>query len=233
MVRLGGLPQDVAGALEWKPLGSPEAWTQVPMRREGDALTGALPHQSLSSRLWYRVRLARGDEDLVIPPERPAAIRFRGDVPAAVLVPHIVLMFLAMLFSTRAGLEAFRRRPRMKELAWWTVATMFVGGIVLGVFVTDYAFGEWWTGFPVGNDITDSKTLLALVAWLAAALAIGRLRLDRAGVVLAALVTLVIFAIPHSWTAREPSPERLGGVGAPAATSADTASAATPDTTAH
>jgi len=233
VVRLGGLPADVVGTLEWKPVGSSGAWTQVPMRRQGEALAAALPHQPPAGRLWYRIRLLRGSAGLLIPPERPAAIRFRGDVPAAVLVPHIVLMFLAMFFSTRAGLEAFRRAPRMKALAWWTVATMLVGGIVLGMFVTHYAFGEWWTGFPLGNDITDSKTLLALAIWLVAAVLAGRSRLDRAGVVLAALVTLVIFAIPHSWTAREPAHGDLDGAGMPAVAAMDTVPVATPDTTAR
>ena len=179
VVRIGGLPGDVAGTLEWRPAGSPDAWTRVPMRREGDALTAALPHQPPAGRLWYRIRLARGTTVLLIPPDHPAAIRFRGEVPAAVLVPHIVLMFLAMLLSTRAGFEAFRRVPRMKGLAWWTVANMLVGGIVLGVFVTYYAFGEWWTGWPVGHDITDTKTLIAFVVWLLAALVAGRRDVGR------------------------------------------------------
>ncbi len=216
VVRLGRPAGDAIGTLEWKPVGSLAAWTQVPMRRDGEALSASLPHQPPAGRLWYRVRLLRGGDGVLIPPDRPAAIRFRGEVPAAVLVPHIILIFLAMLFSTRAGLEAFRRTPRLKSLAWWTVATMLVGGILLGIFVTHYAFGEWWTGFPMGNDITDSKTLLALVVWLAATAAIGRTRLDRVWVVFAALVTLTIFAIPHSWTAREPSHGDLDGAGVPA-----------------
>lgn len=230
-VRLDGLPEDVAGVVEWKPRGSDAAWSAVPMARAGDALTAALPHQPPAGRLWYRVRLERGPGSLLLPPERPAAIRFRGEVPAAVLLPHIVIMFLAMLFSTRAGFEAFRRAPRLKALAWWTIATTLVGGIVLGVFVTNYAFGEWWTGWPVGNDITDTKTLVALVFWLAAALAVGRLRLDRAWVVLAALVTLLIFAIPHSWTSREPLHHELDA-GTPAIAAVDSARAPAPDTTA-
>ncbi len=216
VVRLGGLPDDIAGTLEWKPAGSPDAWTRVPMRRESGALAAALPHQPPAGRLWYRIRLERGATALLIPPDRPAAIRFRGEVPAAVLVPHIVLMFLAMLLSTRAGFEAFRRAPRMKGLAWWTVANMLVGGIVLGVFVTYYAFGEWWTGWPVGHDITDTKTLIAFVFWLLAAPVVGRRWIGRPAVVLAALVTLAIFAIPHSWTAREPSHGELDGAGVPA-----------------
>lgn len=230
-VRIAGLPEDMAGTVEWKPRGSDAAWTAVPMRRVGDALTAALPHQPPAGRLWYRVRLERGPGRLLLPPERPAAIRFRGDVPAAVLVPHIVLMFLAMLFSMRAGFEAFRRAPRTRALAWWTVATMLVGGIVLGVFVTNYAFGEWWTGWPVGDDLTDTKTLVAFVFWLLALPLAGRARLGRVAVVLAALVTLVIFVIPHSWAGGEPSHGDLDA-GTPVIASADTARAPLPDTTA-
>jgi hypothetical protein len=142
------------------------------------------------------------------------AIRFRGDVPPWVLVPHIFFMFLAMFLSTRAGLEVFSPRPRFKGLTWGTLATLFIGGMAIGVFVTHYAFGEWWTGFPVGNDITDSKTLIAFVGWLAAALAVGRSKLEKAWVVLAALVMLAVFAIPHSWTASEPLHAQLDATGA-------------------
>jgi hypothetical protein len=103
----------------------------------------------------------------------------------------------------------------------------------LGPFVTHYAFGPWWTGFPVGNDITDSKTLIAFVCWIAAALAAGRSKLERTWVGLAALVTLLIFAIPHSWTASEPLHATLDAGGTRLSAPADTATgAAAADSTA-
>ena len=37
--------------------------------------------------------------------EEPVVIRFKGGVPAFILIPHILFMFLAMLFSTLAGLN--------------------------------------------------------------------------------------------------------------------------------
>jgi hypothetical protein len=226
-IELGALPADVTGVTEWKRYRSNDPWSTVQMRREGDALVAELPHQPPAGKLWYRVRLARGAETLLIPRERPAAIRFRGDVPPGVLLPHIFFMFLAMLLSTRAGLEVFSPRPRFQGLAWGTLATLFIGGMALGVFVTHYAFGEWWTGIPVGNDITDSKTLIALVGWIAAAIALGRSKLEKAWVVLAALVMLVVFAIPHSWTASEPLYVQLDATGATMASSADSVSGAT------
>jgi hypothetical protein len=212
-VEIEQVPADVTGVTEWKAYQSEDPWTVVPMRREGDALAAELPHQPPAGKLWYRVRLARGAETVLIPAERPAAIRYTGAVPAGVLIPHIFFMFLAMFLSTRAGLELFRRPPRLKGLTWWTLAALCIGGLGLGPFVTHYAFGPWWTGFPVGNDITDSKTLIALVGWIFAAIAVGRSRLEKAWVALAALLTLVIFAIPHSWTASEPLHRELDAAG--------------------
>jgi hypothetical protein len=222
-VEIGSLPADVTGITEWKRYRSDEAWTSVPMRREGGTLAAGLPHQPPAGKLWYRVRLIRGAETVLVPAERPVAIRFRGDVPAGVLIPHILLMFLAMFLSTRAGLEAFSPRPRLRGLVTWTLASLFVGGMVIGPFVTHYAFGEWWTGFPVGNDLTDSKTLIALVGWIAAAIAVGRSKIERAWVVLAALVMLVVFAIPHSWAGGEPAYHPLDAASVPVAASADSA----------
>jgi hypothetical protein len=225
-VALGTLPADVTGVTEWKEYRSNDAWTAVEMRREGTALVAELPHRPPAGKLWYRVRLARGGETIVIPAERPAVIRFRGDVPPWVLIPHIFIIMLAMLFSTRAGLEVFSPRPQFKGLIWGTLATLFIGGMAIGVFVTHYAFGPWWTGFPVGNDITDSKTLIALLGWVAAAFALGRSKLEKTWVVLAALVTLVVFAIPHSWTASEPLYGVLDAAGATVAAPADSMSGA-------
>ena len=57
-----------------------------------------------------------------------------------------------------------------------------------------HAFGEDWTGWPVGEDLTDSKTLFIWGGWLLATLFPGR----RAAVVLAALVMLAAYLVPHS-----------------------------------
>ncbi len=206
------VPATVVGLLEWKPVGSREPWTVEPMPRSGDRIAAELPHVAPGEKLWYRVRLAAAPggpaagagATVLIPPLRPAAIRYTGTVPAGVLVPHILLMFLGMLLSTRAGLEVLQQAPRFRGLTWWTLAVLVVGGLVFGPLVIHGAFGGWWTGWPVGGDITDNKTLIAVAAWILAALLVGRARLDRAVVAIASLVTLVIFVIPHSWTASEP-----------------------------
>jgi hypothetical protein len=118
-------------------------------------------------------------------------------VSASVLIPHVLAMFLGMLWSTRAGLAAVTGGPT-RALTWTALALLVAGGFVLGPWMQRQAFGAWWTGVPFGFDLTDNKTLIAVVAWALAAWRVSGGRPARAVIALAALVTLVVFAIPHS-----------------------------------
>ena len=100
-------------------------------RGRGDTLTAALPHQPVAGKLEYQVRLQRGAEQAVFP-ERPAITRFRNEVPAAVLIPHVLAMFLAMLFSTAAGPQRLGRSPQARREACICIGLLLVGGFVLG-----------------------------------------------------------------------------------------------------
>jgi hypothetical protein len=124
--------------------------------------------------------------------------RFKGEVPGYFLIPHITFMFLAMLFSTRTGLEGLRRESQPRFYAWATIISLFIGGIIFGSIVQKYAFGAYWTGFPFGTDLTDNKTLIALMGWIAATIAVEKNRRTKLWVLIAAFFMLVIFAIPHS-----------------------------------
>ncbi len=196
-------PAGVSGTVEWRRHGTGEAWNAAPMARRGELLVGELPHQPPAGKLDYRVALESGDETVVVPAAGPVTTRFKGDVPAWVLLPHVLALVAAMLLSTRAGLECFAREPRLRAYTYWTLAVLFVGGMVLGPVVLKYAFGTWWTGWPVGGDITDTKTLIALLGWIAAAIMVRRVARPRAWVLAASLLLLVVFLIPHSMNGTE------------------------------
>jgi hypothetical protein len=187
----------VTGEVAWRRYPTGEAWETIPLVRDGDRLTAALPHQPVAGKLEYQLRLRRGDEQVAFP-RRPAITRFRNDVPAAVLIPHVFAMFLAMLFSTAAGLSALGRWPQARREAYVCIALLIVGGFVLGPLMQWFAFGEWWTGVPFGWDLTDNKTLLALAVWLLAAWQMRRGRSARTAILFASVATLIVFAIPHS-----------------------------------
>ena len=189
---------DVEGYVQFKRFKSEEPWTDLPMEYKEGALTASLPQQPSAGKLAYKVYLSYMGEEVSLTGEDEVVIRFKDVVPDLVLYLHIIVIFAAMLFSTRTGLEALKKDGNTRKLTLWTAGLMFAGGMILGPLVQKFAFGEWWTGFPFGTDLTDNKTLIAMIVW-AIALIAGRKGKPAKGWVLAAsIVTLVIFLIPHS-----------------------------------
>lgn len=196
VVRIVVLDTAVSGDMTWRRFPSSDPYQTVPLERIGDALQAPLPRQPAGGKLEYQLRLVRPPEAVLVPAQATVT-RFKDPVSLSVLIPHILAMFLGMLWSTRAGLAAVTGGAT-QALAWTAVALLGVGGFVLGPWMQHQAFGEWWTGVPFGFDLTDNKTLIAIVFWV---LAVARVRADRPArleVTLAALVTLAVFAIPHS-----------------------------------
>jgi len=186
----------IEGRITYKRFKIDEAFTTVNMDRQGTDLIGYLPHQPPAGKLEYRVELIH--ENVPYPMNKtPIVVRFKGDVPAGVLIPHILFIFTAELLSLIAGLFVIFRISRYKLYSILTVVFLFVGGFVLGPVIQKYAFGAYWTGFPFGQDLTDNKVLFAMVFWiLAIALNIKK---DRPKLVLvASIVFFLINLIPHS-----------------------------------
>lgn len=198
----------VAGMLVWRRYPSTEAWKREPLRRQGKWLVAQLPHQPPAGKLEYQIQLQRGSSTAMLS-EKPVIIRFRGEVPAGVLLAHVLAMFLFMLFSNRAGLGALVRENKAVVYGRWGFGFLFVGGFVLGPMVQHYAFGQWWTGFPFGLDLTDNKTLVAAIAWLWALWRSRRYSAGRGALLLAAAITLLVFLIPHSMWGSELKWEEL------------------------
>ena len=193
-----GVPvsEAVEGRIAYRHHNSSEALTALPMAHRGGDVVNDLPHQPPAGKLDYTVVLSKGGESVTL---GPATIRFRGDVPPYVLIPHILAMFGAMLWATRAGLERFAVEPNYRSLIVWTILLLTVGGLMLGPAVQKYSFGAWWTGWPFGADLTDNKTAVAWLAWVFAWVAQRRgSKSVGAWCIGAALVTLIVFAIPHS-----------------------------------
>ncbi len=69
--------------------------------------------------------------------------------------------------------------------------------MILGPLVQKYAFGAFWTGVPFGWDLTDNKTLIALIFWILAVI-MNKKKNTGLYTVIAAAVTLIVFSIPHS-----------------------------------
>jgi hypothetical protein len=199
---------DITGKIILKRYKSHDEWKESMMIRAGDTLKAYLPHQDPAGKIMYQISLSSNGSVYQNLTNEPVVLRFKGVVPEFVLIPHILLMFLAMVLSTRTAFEAILKRNNTFKLALWTLLLFIGGGMILGPVVQYYAFGFFWTGWPTADgmhlnllkfgDLTDNKTLVALIMW---AVAVWRLKKHPEQTYwawIAAVVLLAVYLIPHS-----------------------------------
>jgi hypothetical protein len=164
---------------------------------EEKGLFAEVPMQPAAGKLQYYVEITDSKGTINLCKDNPVVIRFKGSVPGYILIPHILFMFLAMFLSTLAGLMAVIKYPAYKKYGIWTLSILFIGGMILGPLVQKFAFGEFWTGVPFGWDLTDNKTLIALIFWIVAV--VMNLKKDRrVWIIIASVILIVVFSSPHS-----------------------------------
>ena len=211
------VPEDVAGYVEYRRVASDDEWDRMQMIRKmvrtgghrgGETvefLASSLPSlQKMAGKYEYLVYLERNGKVSRIDDGRgnPIVSRYRGDVPAWVLIPHIIFIMFSMLFAIRAGMEALRKNGRPVWMMWVTIVTLLLGGFIFGPLMQKYAFGVLWSGVPFGWDITDNKVVIELILWIVAAF--FNTGSNKGGawskrtIAIAGIVTFLIYMIPHS-----------------------------------
>lgn len=197
--------QDVSARLYYRPYPTRDVWAEMSFTRDGGKLSAVLPDLSAAGKYEYYISFYAGTEEVSIGHDYPVVIRFKGAVPGYYLIPHIIFIFFAMLFANAAGIMVLFKGPKYKLYMYITFVLLILGGLVFGPLVQKYAFGEYWTGVPFGWDLTDNKTLVAFLAWGVAIL--GNIKKDRPWLVLlAAIVVLLVFSVPHSMFGSELDP---------------------------
>lgn len=196
-IELRNVPVGFSATLFYKRFPSNDEYTPEPFERTGSNLVAYLPSELPAGKLAYYLQIGQGFNIVNIFMEQPVIIRYKGEVPGYILIPHILFMFFAMLLSSLAGIFALGKVESYKFWSWLAITFLFLGGLIFGPIVQQYAFGEAWTGFPFGYDLTDNKTLIAFLAWVVALL--FNWKKERPSLIVgAAVVLLVIFSIPHS-----------------------------------
>jgi hypothetical protein len=192
------LPDPAEGYLEYKRYKTDDPWAREPLVRRDAELVGFLPKQPAAGKLLYRVHLVSGGKDIPLGGEAPVVVRFKGPVPIGLLIIHIIVMFAGMLAATAAGLAALDKNRNPRRFVLSAAALIVVGGFILGPLVQKYAFGVFWSGVPFGIDLTDNKTLITFLIWVVALIAGRKGKPARATVLIASVVTLVVYLVPHS-----------------------------------
>lgn len=181
----------------YKRYPSKDDWKHKAFNLKKDTIFAKLPSQPPAGKLVYYFKLFKAGEKVFSTENEPVIIRFKGEVPNYVLIPHILFMFFAMLFSNLTGIYAIAKRKQYRLYGFITFFLILAGGMILGPVVQKFAFNEYWAGVPFGWDLTDNKTLIAFVFWIFAVVANYRKNRPWAFII-AAIVTIIIFSIPHS-----------------------------------
>jgi hypothetical protein len=195
---------EVAGTLYYKRYPTGDEFTSVPLAIHGEQLGARLPAQPPAGKLEYYLVLETSDGSLTIPDDADGSvvIRFKGPTPIYVLLPHVLMMFFAVMIGMRAGLAALFAPAGLAKLSWTTLVLVTVGGLMLGPIVQKTAFGAYWTGFPFGFDLTDNKTLIMWLVWAAALSILMKYKTQQAArrmaVIAASVVMVIVYLIPHS-----------------------------------
>jgi hypothetical protein len=187
----------ITGKVIYKRYKTSDPWDTLSFNREAENLIAWLPKQQAAGKLEYKVELYRNGQLIENQEKETVVIRYTGSVPTFILLPHILLIFAAMLLSTLTAFYAIGNIPSYKFYVGLTLLMFILGGMIMGPIMQKFAFGEYWTGFPFGKDLTDNKALIGTIAWIITW--IGNRKKERKYlVIITAIIMVAIYAIPHS-----------------------------------
>jgi hypothetical protein len=153
-------------------------WGTAEMRPEAgsDTFVVEINGQPRGGRLYYYVEIQDNLNNTVASlgsEQNPLSLRFEGKISPGLLLAHIFCMFAGAFFSFLAlfgAIPLVKSQGNVSSVAKrvaWVTLFIFIGGFPLGIMVARAAVGgSGWGGFPLGNDITDNKTLAITFYWL-------------------------------------------------------------------
>ncbi len=212
--------QRAALVVRWTSPPSNEIGARPLVEIEKGIYEGFLPEFAKGTKLKYWITASNVDGTKVRIPMDPGkfgVLKYKGEASKIAIGAHVVFMFGAFFFmvmSFLAAIEILRGREDKKNAvraARWAIVSSFIGGWPLGFLLNHQTFGTLWEGFPFGYDVTDNKTQLIFVFWLASLLLVrgsfigkGEEKdlLGRKAFALAIaacfVVSVALFIIPHS-----------------------------------
>lgn len=197
-VKITVTDKTITSFLNHKRYKTDDRWEESEMKREedsSDSLIGWIPGEKPAGKVEYIIRILIDKDSFLLNKGKSIVARFKGKVPSIFLILHIIFMFFSILFALRTGMETLRKEGDYYWMVNWTLGIVFIGGMILGPIVQKYAFGDFWTGFPFGFDLTDNKVLIAVFFWILASILKKK---SKWWVLLAASVMIVVYLIPHS-----------------------------------
>jgi len=202
-------------------------WIKMsPKPDEEDVFVASIPLHPKGIKAWYYLEALRdgeeGETKVTLPEKslgqvRPIRLKFEGEVPPYVIIPHILCIFGAIFFATLTLFSAIDLKKgrailrKSVKLCAVTILLLFLGFFPLGWAMNYFAFGVLWEAFPFGKDVTDNKSQIMFLFWLFTLFMVkgtfwgkGETKNLVSGrtysklVIVSFVVTVIMLAIPHS-----------------------------------
>lgn len=215
-LRFNGPMPPLDAAVLWRPYPSDEPLAATPFQetRERVIRPGEQPEQWMTlvadiapqppgDRIAYAVSLTSEDKEIRLPSgEENVVLRQIGFVRQELEYPFQIAMLLMLVLGIRAGLTALFDAEQLRRYAWVTFILATVGGMTLRPFVQKAAYGAYWNGVPIGDELSDTWMLTIWIVWLVACLSLGGTRkqvssTSRALVVCAAGILCALYPLPY------------------------------------
>jgi len=198
----------------------------TPVPGEENVFTASIPLHPKGVKAWYYLEAVglrgEGEVKVTLPEKRPGQVRpiklkFEGEVPAYIVLPHVLCIFGGIFFAilalfsvadVRRGKVSLKKSVKFPLLAF---VLLFLGFVPFGIPMNYYAFGVTWEAFPFGWDVTDNKSQILLLVWLFTLFLVKGTLLGKGEsrnlvsdrgfavwVIISFIITVVIFGVPHS-----------------------------------
>ena len=139
---------------------------------------GEIPPMERGTLVEYYIQArAGGTLKVRVPAEAKATgftFHYKGTPNRPVFIGHILLVFVSLFVFVVCGYQAVRAirdrkiRLQIPRLGFLAAAIYFIAYFPLGMIVAYQTYGRPWTGFPLGDDVADNRSL-AIVLYFAAA----------------------------------------------------------------
>ncbi len=190
-----------------------------------NSFSAVLPNQGRGTEFEYYLALvdSTGQTLATIPAEKKAGaqqtiwLRFEGKQSIPLLIAHIGGMFGGMFFVVLAFLTSLTNLSKSANIialgrqVFWGTFILFLGTFPIGIWIEYQVYATYWTGIPLGRDITDSKGLFLFLFWLVCLILLKGSAFARkpeknlvgaagarVAVLISFLVTLAAYLVPHS-----------------------------------
>lgn len=204
--------------------GNYQSVQMIPESRGENAFAASIPLHPKGQVAWYYLEAVdqreQGEIKVTLPETgqvQPIRLKFEGEVPAYIVIPHVLCIFGAIFFAVLALfsiIDIKKGKRTLKQSVKFPLLTfvlLFLGFVPFGIAMNYFAFGVLWEAFPFGRDVTDNKSQIMLLFWLATLFLVkgtvggkgdGRNLVSDRGyctlVMVSFLATMIILAIPHS-----------------------------------